>query len=168
MRCFPLFVILLVAIPVFIDQLTKYLSVQCLKDQQPFLLINGVLELQYIENRGAAFSMLQNRQFVFYILTGIFLVVVVLVLRRIPRTRKYKPLFAAILILTAGAVGNLIDRILHQYVVDFIYFSIIDFPVFNVADICVTLSVIALVILVLFHYKDNDLSFLKPGRSDKK
>lgn len=62
---------------------------------------------------------------------------------------------------TAGGLGNLIDRVRLNYVVDFIYFSLIDFPVFNVADIYVTTSMILLFIAVLFYYKDEDFQFLK-------
>ena len=57
--------------------------------------------------------------------------------------------------LFVGAVGNLIDRVWHHYVVDFIYFSLINFPVFNVADIYVTCGVICLFILILFVYSDQ-------------
>ena len=63
--------------------------------------------------------------------------------------------------ITAGGIGNLIDRVRLNYVVDFIYFSLIDFPVFNVADIYVTVSMFLLLILVLFYYKDEDFQFLK-------
>ena len=62
---------------------------------------------------------------------------------------------------TAGGLGNLIDRVRLNYVVDFIYFSLIAFPVFNVADIYVTTSMILLFIAVLFYYKDEDFQFLK-------
>ena len=79
-------------------------------------------------------------------------------MRKIPQnTSEFNPLLWSLAILCAGAVGNLIDRIMHRYVIDFIYFSVINFPIFNVADIYVTVSVILLIILVLFHYKDTDL-----------
>lgn len=146
---------------VAVDQVTKYLAVLRLKDAAPHVLIDGVLEFRYLENRGAAFSVLQGQQVFFYILTAVFLVIVLYVLHRLPRTRRFLPIWVCLLVLISGAVGNLIDRIIHKYVVDFIYFSIIDFPVFNVADIYVTLSVAALALLVLFRYKDSDLSFLK-------
>lgn len=156
--------ILLVAVLVLVDQLTKYLAVVHLKGQNPIVLIRGVLELYYLENQGAAFSMLQNQQVFFYVLTIIFLIVAGLFLAKVPATTKYTPLRISLLVLCAGAVGNLIDRIVHKYVVDFIYFVIIDFPVFNVADIYVTLGVIVLICLVLFHYKEKDLKAI----TDKK
>ena len=58
----------------------------------------------------------------------------------------------------SGALGNFIDRIAHRYVVDFFYFELIDFPVFNVADIYVTVSAVLLILLILFYYKEDELS----------
>ena len=75
--------------------------------------------------------------------------------------KKYIPLKILCGMITAGGIGNLIDRVRLNYVVDFIYFSLIDFPVFNVADIYVTTSMILLLILVFFYYKDEDFQFLK-------
>ena len=153
-------------LPVLADQLTKYLAVLYLRGQESFVLIPGVLELLYLENNGAAFSMLRGRQGFFYILTIIFLAAVTAVLRKMHDTKRLQPLRISLLFLTAGAVGNFIDRVLHKYVVDFIYFSLIDFPVFNIADICVTVSVAVLAVLLLFYYKDSDLAFLS-GRFRK-
>ena len=69
--------------------------------------------------------------------------------------------------LFAGAIGNMIDRLLYDYVVDFIYFVIIHFPIFNVADIYVTISTFTMVILFLFFYKENDFSFLSFRQQQK-
>lgn len=146
---------------VFFDQWTKHLSVVYLKGQDPYELIPGVLEFRYLQNNGAAFSILQDQQFFFYILTGVFLFAAFFILTRIPADARFRPMRLCILVLTAGAIGNLIDRIVQKYVVDFIYFRIIDFPIFNVADIYVTLSVTVLVILTLFKYNEDDFRFLK-------
>ena len=158
--------VLLVAALVALDQWTKHLAAVSLKGTGPHVLIDGVLEFLYLENAGAAFSMLQNKQIFFYILTTVFIIAAIWVLHKLPIEKKYRPIRICVLVLTAGAIGNLIDRIVHRYVVDFIYFSIIDFPVFNVADIYVTLSVIALVVLVLFHYKDSDFAFLSRKKEE--
>ena len=152
--------ILIISVPVFLDQLTKHLAVLYLKGQGSIVLIPGVLELFYLENRGAAFSILQDQQWFFYILTTVFLVLAFLFLRKMPDTKRMFPMRCAVLVLIAGAVGNFIDRLTHRYVVDFIYFSLIDFPVFNVADICVSVSVAVLVVLILFYYKDEDMVFI--------
>lgn len=161
-----LWLIILAAALIAFDQLMKYAAVQRLKDQPPFVLINGVLELRYLENRGAAFGMLQNQQIFFSIITIIFIALSVYVAVKIPKNKYYLPALIAVVFLFSGAVGNFIDRTANHYVVDFIYFSIINFPIFNVADIYVTLSMISIVLMLLFKYKDGDLFFLKPGRSD--
>lgn len=148
------------AVLIFLDQITKYAAATRLKGNPPVILIPGVLELQYLENRGAAFGSLQGMQLFFWILTLAFLAAAVFFLIRIPKTRRYYPLIACCIVLTAGAAGNFIDRLLNQYVVDFIYFSIINFPIFNVADIYITLSFIGILLLVFFFYKDGDFDFL--------
>lgn len=153
--------ILIAAVLIVFDQMTKYAAVANLKNQKPFVLIKDVLELRYLENRGAAWGMLQNHQWFFWLITIVFLVVILFFMIRIPKIIYYRPLMITLAVLCAGAVGNFIDRVRQKYVVDFIYFKIIDFPVFNVADICVTLSVIALLILILFHYKDKDFDFIR-------
>ena len=113
-------------------------------------LITGVLELQYLENRGMAFGMLQGRQMLFLVLCIAFCAVMLWLFFRIPKTGYYIPLILAGGILTGGAAGNFIDRAFRGYVVDFIYVSLIDFPIFNLADIYVVCGGIALVMLVLF------------------
>jgi signal peptidase II len=65
----------------------------------------------------------------------------------------------------AGAVGNMIDRIFRKYVVDFVYFSLINFPVFNVADIYVTVAAVMLVILILFFYQEEDFDRIFPKKT---
>lgn len=143
-----------------IDQFTKYLAVIFLKDKPAFPLINGVLELNYLENIGAAFGMMQNQKWFFVFIAAIIIGVIIFVLYKTPQEKKYNAFHAQLVCIAAGAVGNMIDRIRLDYVVDFIYFSCINFPIFNFADMCVTIGTIVLVILILFVYKENDLSFL--------
>lgn len=145
-----------VAILVLLDQWTKHLAVVYLKDQPSLVLIKGVLELEYLENRGAAFGLLQGQQWLFSILTLVFFGVALWFLWRMPKTHRFIPIYWILIILTAGAAGNFIDRIVNKYVVDFIYFVLIDFPVFNVADIYVSVSAVVLFILILFVYKESD------------
>ena len=143
------------------DQWTKSLAVEHLKGQEDITLIPGVLCLHYLENRGAAFGIFQDQRTFLLILTAIILICVCYVLWKIPSDKKYNLLKLLCFMVTAGGIGNLIDRVRLNYVVDFIYFSLIDFPVFNVADIYVTVSMFLLLILVLFYYKDEDFQFLK-------
>lgn len=162
-----LWLLILTCLLIAFDQLMKYRAVLTLKDKPAIVLINGVLELRYLENQGAAFGILQNRQIFFTIITLVFIVISLYILNRIPKNRYYLPAIIAFVFLFSGAIGNFIDRSLHHYVVDFIYFSIINFPIFNVADIYVTLSMTAIIIMLLFRYKDNDLDFLKLKKDGK-
>lgn len=88
------------------------------------------------------------------------IVVIVLIYLRIPNGKKYIPLRITLIMIAAGAGGNLIDRLHLGYVRDFIYFSLIHFPVFNVADMYVTIAVFFLILLILFVYKEDDFAFL--------
>ena len=145
---------------VALDQLTKYMAVVFLKANDSVPIFQGILELRYLENKGAAFGMLQNQKLFFVLIAAVVLAVIVYVLLKTPYQRMYIKLHVALVFITSGAIGNLIDRVRLDYVVDFIYFSLINFPIFNVADIYVTLSTIYLVILLLFVYKESDLEFL--------
>ena len=158
----------LAAVLIVFDQLMKYAAVVKLKGNPPFILIRNVLELHYLENKGAAFGLLQNKQIFFSVITVLFIAASIFIIVKIPKNRYFLPCMLTVCVLFSGALGNFIDRLVHKYVVDFIYFSIIDFPVFNVADIYVTLSVITFVVLLLFKYKDNDFDFLKiSGKNGK-
>ena len=152
---------ILVLILIFLDQYTKSLAINHLMNKEDFVLIPGVLQFHYLENTGAAFSLLEGKQLLFAIITPVLLIALAYVLIRLPQTKKYTLLSYIIVFITAGAIGNYIDRISNNYVVDFIYFSLINFPVFNVADIYVTCSVIALFLVILFYYKDEDLEEIK-------
>ncbi|MDD3218464.1 MAG: signal peptidase II [Lachnospiraceae bacterium] len=143
---------------VILDQWTKFLALRHLAPlgTDSIDIFPGVLELHYLENRGAAFGMFQNKQWFFVILSLVFFVAIVCVFLKTPKTKRYLPLNIVYVLLAAGAIGNSIDRIRINYVIDFVYFSLIDFPIFNVADIYVTCSVAALAILFLLVYKEED------------
>jgi signal peptidase II len=177
------------AILVVADQITKALAVLCLKDQPAFSLIDGVFELRYLENQSAAFGVdpvsilhkifqfsyfndnpaafLRCKMLFFIILTALIMVALAIIYRRIPWNRRFLPLNLVIVGIFAGAIGNLIDRIWHSYVVDFFYFRMINFPVFNVADIYVTVSMLGLIVLLMFYYQEEDFAILFPSRTTK-
>ncbi|MDO4291999.1 MAG: signal peptidase II [Eubacteriales bacterium] len=147
---------------ILLDQGTKRLAVLFLKDRPPVGLIPGVLELRYLENRGAAFGILQDQKLFFVVITCLILAFCLYALWRMPAGRKYTLLHVLGGILMAGALGNLIDRVRLNYVIDFIYISLIDFPIFNVADMYVTLVCAAGLLLVFFgRYRESDFDFLK-------
>lgn len=85
--------------------------------------------------------------------------------------KKYFFLRACAVLIMAGAYGNCIDRISHKYVIDFFYFKLINFPIFNVADIYVTAATFLLFFLILFYYKEEELERIfhsgkRCGRAD--
>ncbi len=133
-----------------IDQLTKWLVATYIKPQQSVNLISiggkEWLNLTYQENTGAAFSILRDKQLFLIILTSIIILgVIILILTK--RIKKTAYIWSFSLII-AGGVGNLIDRIVHNYVIDFIDFRIIKFAVFNFADIC---AVVGTALLIIFY-----------------
>ncbi len=146
---------------IILDQWTKSLAEISLKGLSSSVpVIPGIFELVYVENRGAAFGILQNQMLIFYIVTPLVLLAVLYVYLRTPLTRRFLPLRVICILLFAGAVGNLIDRMVQGYVIDFFYFVPINFPVFNVADCYVTVATVLLFIFLLFVYKEKDLEFL--------
>ena len=150
---------LIAAVLLVLDQFTKHLVVH-LKNQPAYVIIDGVLELQYLENRGSAFGMLQNQK-VFILFVGIvFLAVLLFFLFKLPEQKKFRIVHVLLAVIVAGGIGNMIDRFRLDYVVDFISFVLINYPIFNVADIYVVVATIGLFILFLFVYKEKDLEFL--------
>ncbi len=164
-RIFSLIIILII-----VDQLTKLWALADLRGSVGISVIPDVFELQYLENRGAAFGILQDHQILFLLITVVAAAVLTYIYVRIPDGKKYMPLRTCYVLLMAGAFGNMIDRAVRGYVVDFFYFKLIDFPIFNVADIYVTVTMVLLMWLILFYYKEEDLGFLskkgKHGRND--
>lgn len=143
-----------------LDQLTKYLAITYLKGNPAISLIDGVLELKYLENRGSAFGMLQNQKFFILFVGVIFLAVILFFLFKLPEGKRFRILHILLAAIIAGGLGNMIDRIRFDFVVDFISFVLINFPIFNVADCYIVVSTTLLFILFMFFYKEKDLEFL--------
>lgn len=154
---------------IVLDQFTKYLAVKHLMNQPNIVLWEGVFELQYLENRGAAFGIMQGQKLFFVTFTSIAMCAIAwFYLKKIPDAKKYRFLEVICVMLFAGGIGNFIDRVRLNYVIDFFYFSLIDFPIFNVADIYVTVAAFAMVLLGMFYYKDEDYDLIFPSKKDKK
>lgn len=151
------------ALLVALDQSTKAYVTAHLKGQPPVVLVKGVFEFLYSENRGAAFGMMQGRQGFFFVIGILVLAAAIFVMCRMPdwSNRRYHFLKICTIMITAGAIGNMIDRVSQGYVVDFLYFSLINFPIFNVADIYVTTSTALLLILLLFYYREEELDIFR-------
>ena len=152
---------------ILLDQWTKSLAVEHLMNQNPFVIIPKVFQLRYLENRGAAFGMMQGQQTFFMISAAIAILFICYAYFKLPWNKRFHPLRVIGLLIGAGAVGNLIDRVCLGYVVDFFYFELIDFPIFNVADIYVTVATFVLAALILFFYKEDELDCLFPKKEKK-
>ena len=151
---------------VLLDQITKIIAEKHLYNQKPFVIIDGVFEFSYLRNEGAAWGLFSGQRVFFLIITVVLFIVVSYVVFRMPSIQKMIPLEMFCVLLGAGAIGNFIDRLLFGYVRDFVYFKLINFPVFNVADCYVTVSVILFIILVFFIYKESDMEFLKLSKEN--
>ena len=139
------------AVIVALDQLTKYLTVAHIPLGGIVDVLPGVFHFTYVQNTGAAFSILEGKTWFFYIITAVFLVLVVLCVWK--KWLKSKAALFSLAAITGGAVGNLIDRAVQGYVVDMIEVEFIRFAVFNVADCFITCGAIALVIFVFLEDK---------------
>lgn len=142
--------LVLIILIIVLDRVSKYLVTIYIMplSSQSIPLINGVFNLTYVENRGAAFSILQNQRWLFIILTIIFIIAAIYYLIKHPKDNLIMRIGLSMVL--AGAIGNLIDRIRVGYVVDFFDFRLINFPVFNVADCAIDVGCALLVIYFIF------------------
>ncbi|MDD6157040.1 MAG: signal peptidase II [Lachnospiraceae bacterium] len=181
---------LIIAFLVGVDQIAKFFAATFLKNSEPLSLIDNVFELHYLENQSAAFGVdliliiqkifrfsyfvehpdvfLQVKMFLFIIMTIAVVFLLYALYLRIPKERRFRYIDWILIAFIAGAIGNLIDRAVHHYVIDFFYFKLIDFPIFNVADIYVTVSAFFIIVLGLFYYKEADFERIFPSKEKKK
>ena len=163
--------ILIVVLVIAADQATKAIAAKILPTlaDSTYPLWEGVFHFTYVENRGAAFGMLQNKRIVFLVITSISIVLMIWLLIS---QRKRKPAAmpvlarAGIALILAGAVGNMIDRIWLGYVRDMLSFTLINFAVFNVADAAISVGGVLLVIDVLFCKKGKAVLAELDGKKD--
>ena len=172
--------VLFIAVLIFLDQYTKHLATDKLMGKDAVDLISGVLQFTFVGNKGIAWGMLWDKINFVVILTTIISILLLFLIFKIDlrinfyiennveklssKIKTLKVLQIIFLVMFSGAVGNLIDRIRIGYVIDFIYIKLINFPVFNVADIFVTLSMVALIILCLFRIDENEIyDLFKPA-----
>jgi signal peptidase II len=138
-----------IAVLITADQLTKLWVLDSLKKIGSMNVIGNFLTFTYESNTGAAFSILQGQRILLIalplVLSAVCLYIIV--------SRRLQSVLGdmAMMLIAAGGIGNLIDRIFRGYVVDFIYLAKINFAVFNVADSCVTVGAVLLVLFVLMH-----------------
>lgn len=142
--------VIIVLITIFIDQISKYIAFSVLKGNSSIVIIKNFLHLSYVENRGAAWGILQNQRI---LLIGITLVVVMgLAIYVRSNTTLTKPTLISISLIVGGAIGNLIDRVKLGYVIDFIdvkFGNLYNFPVFNFADSFIVIGTFLMMVLIM-------------------
>lgn len=140
---------------VLLDRLTKHLAVKYLMPIGSAVVLDGIFNLTYVENKGIAFGLFQGMN---HIVVPLNIIIVLFcgyfLFRAIKKKRKLLALALSLVI--SGAVGNIIDKICYGYVVDFMEFGFIDFPVFNLADVFVCAGAVLTAGLILFT-KDGDV-----------
>ena len=141
---------------IVVDQVTKIIAFHHLKPVGSIEIIQSVFSLTFVENRGAAFGILQGARWFFVIMTVLVVIGLIMYYIKLPREGKvYTWLRVSLVMILAGAIGNFIDRFRQGYVIDFFHATFIDFPVFNIADIYLVCGTILLSILTIFFVKDE-------------
>ncbi len=152
--------IILSVLVLALDMLTKRLAVFFLEGGGSVPILQGILHFTYVENTGVAFGMLQDRRIIFITVSLAVLVVLGLYFYKTKRRDRFLKFGTALVF--SGAVGNLIERVFNGYVVDFIDFRLINFPVFNVADIAVCVGAVLLLLHFLFDMSDEEKKSADP------
>lgn len=137
---------------VVFDQATKYWAAGVLKNGESIKVLGNFLRFTYAENKGAAFSILQDQRMFFLTITLVMLIVLGYIYFKTKNITKVSKLSIAMIV--GGAIGNFIDRLLLGYVIDFIdvrFGNFYNFPIFNIADSFVVCGTILMVILILFN-----------------
>ncbi len=147
---------------VLLDQWTKHLAVVYLSGQPGLPVWPGVFELYFLEqgNDGVAWGLFSGQMWLIIPLTCLTMLLIAVMLLR-SDLRHSKLFNISLALILGGGVGNLIDRIAHGAVVDFLYFKLINFPIFNVADCCVVIGAILLFVYLLFVCKETDVTSLR-------
>lgn len=141
---------IIAAVLIVADYITKLWAERVLTKISSIPLIENVFHLTYVENRGIAFGMFSGGRVVFIAVSLIVMAVLLIIVFKTPKDTRTVWLKGGASLVIAGAIGNLIERLVKGYVVDFFDFRLINFPVFNVADIAVCVGVVMLLIHFLF------------------
>ncbi len=131
-----------------VDQALKLLASRFLSQREPIVLIKGFIRLNYSENTGASFGMLKDKPYILFIFNIIvlFLMLYFLFFKGI-KNRVYE---FCLLLVVSGGVGNIIDRVLRGFVVDFIEPTFINFAIFNFADSAITVGSVSLLLYLIY------------------
>lgn len=152
-----LFTILVISVLVAVDQFTKYWATVALAPNGTAPFLPGIMELRYVLNDGAAFSILGGKEWgrVFLIVLTSIAMLVILYLLFFRRGSMNRLCYASLLLIEAGGIGNLIDRVLNGYVVDFFATTFINFAIFNVADCFISVGFAFLVLYYILEERKH-------------
>ena len=142
-----------------IDQIIKIIVIKNMPFESEIKVFGDIFTLHHIHNYGSAWGMLSGHTIILIVFTFIAILAIGYVFMNIYNPR-YTALRVCLALILGGALGNLIDRIRFGYVIDYLYFKLIDFPVFNFADICVTVPVVLMILLVIFKFKGDDFDVI--------
>lgn len=145
---------LLALIVVIADQVLKYWIHNQLAVGETIEFIPSLLSITHVHNTGAAWSILEGQMWFFYIVTLIVVGVVIYYMQTIDNQPLLQTSLALVL---GGAIGNFIDRLFHRYVIDMFQLEFINFPIFNIADIALTVGVLLMIIYMIFFDADQSL-----------
>ncbi|EEK43588.1 Lipoprotein signal peptidase [Bacillus cereus BDRD-ST26] len=136
-----------------IDQISKWLIVKNMELGTSIPIIDNVLYITSHRNRGAAWGILENKMWFFYIITVVFVAFIVFYMKKYAKTDKLLGISLGLIL--GGAIGNFIDRVFRQEVVDFIHVYIFsyNYPVFNIADSALCIGVVLIIIQTLLEGK---------------
>lgn len=154
----------LLVILIILDQLTKVWARTSLVNA-PVVVWKNVFSFRLIYNTGASFGIFHNHTLVLTIFSIIGMLAIGVFYFMLPKTKKMRWMRFMLAMIIAGGIGNIIDRIAFGKVTDMISFDLINFPVFNVADIGVTCGALVMCVLWIFYYKDEDFSTWKKSNS---
>ena len=130
-----------------IDQVIKVIVSNHLTESKELQVIKNIISICYTHNTGAAFSILQNQKYLLILLALIALVIIDRYITNLKEASKLEQVSYSLII--GGIIGNLLDRIFYSSVIDYILLKFIDFPIFNLADSCIVIGVIILIVLTV-------------------
>lgn len=142
------------------DLLIRFLISKFFEVKEVRNLIGDYLCVYYWPNFGAAFGLLKGQHIFFIFISAIISIFLVYLIFKLPKEKKFKILTVDIGLILSGNLGNMIDRTINGYVIDYIYLPQTKLPVFNLADIYITIGCLIAAILFIFKYKEQDFDFL--------
>jgi signal peptidase II len=155
-------VVLIVTLVIALDQITKQFITRTMEIGDSNPIIDNFIYITYHRNSGAAFGILQGQMIFFYIMTAIAVIGIIIWLSKL-NMRREKVLTVALALILGGAIGNFIDRVVYQAVIDFVHTIWWGraFPIFNVADVALTIGAVLMAfdIIILDRIRSKDLYF---------